>query len=106
MCGHYCGRRIGRNALFCGNIRICPDAAFSVNWTGFAIFMVVIDGIGRIEGPIIGALICWGFNKFFSDFATWYLIGIGILAIFTTIYFKQGFMGLCATAMGHQLVSD
>ena len=41
---------------FVGNLRISPDAAFSVNWTAFAIFMVVIGGIGRIEGPIVGAL--------------------------------------------------
>ena len=78
---------------FVGNLRISPDAAFSVNWTAFAIFMVVIGGIGRIEGPIIGALIFWGLNKFFSDFGTWYLIGLGLLAIFTTIYFKQGLWG-------------
>ena len=39
---------------FLGNLRISPDAAFSVNWTAFAIFMVVIGGIGRIEGPIVG----------------------------------------------------
>ena len=42
---------------FVGNLRISPDAAFSVNWTAFAIFMVVIGGIGRIEGPLVGALI-------------------------------------------------
>jgi branched-chain amino acid transport system permease protein len=34
---------------FVGNLRISPDAAFSVNWSAFAIFMVVIGGIGRIE---------------------------------------------------------
>ena len=42
---------------FVGNLRIRPDAAFSVDWTAFAIIMVVIGGIGRIEGPVIGALI-------------------------------------------------
>ena len=54
-----------------------------------AIFMVLIGGIGRIEGPIIGALIFWALNKFFSDYGTWYLIGLGLLAIFTTIYFSD-----------------
>ena len=39
-------------------IRISPDAAFSVNdWTAFVIFIVVIGGIGTIEGPIVGTLI-------------------------------------------------
>lgn len=78
---------------FLGNLRISPDAAFSVNWSAFAIFMVVIGGIGRIEGPIVGVLIFWGLNQFFSDYGTWYLIGLGLLAIVVTIRFKQGLWG-------------
>lgn len=78
---------------FVGNLRISPDAAFNVNWTAFAIFMVVIGGIGRIEGPIVGALIFWALNKFFSDYGTWYLLGLGLLAIVVTIWFKQGLWG-------------
>ena len=78
---------------FVGNLRISPDAAFSVNWTAFAIFMVVIGGIGRIEGPIVGALIFWALNKFFSDYGTWYLLGLGLLAIVVTVRFKQGLWG-------------
>ena len=78
---------------FVGNLRISPDAAFSVNWTAFAIFMVVIGGIGRIEGPVVGALIFWALNKFFSDYGTWYLLGLGLLAIIVTIFFKQGLWG-------------
>ncbi len=78
---------------FVGNLRISPDAAFSVNWTAFAIFMVVIGGIGRIEGPVVGALIFWALNKFFSDYGTWYLLGLGLLAIIVTMRFKQGLWG-------------
>jgi branched-chain amino acid transport system permease protein len=79
------------------------DAAFSVNWTAFAIFMVVIGGMGRIEGPIVGALIFWALNKFFSDFGAWYLIGLGLLAIVTTIYFKQGICGYIQQRWGISL---
>ena len=78
---------------FVGNLRISPDAAFSVNWTAFAIFMVVIGGIGRIEGPIVGAVIFWALNRFFSDYGSWYLMGLGLLAIAVTIFFKQGLWG-------------
>jgi branched-chain amino acid transport system permease protein len=88
---------------FVGNLRISPDAAFSVNWTAFAIFMVVIGGIGRIEGPIIGALIFWLLNKFFSDYGTWYLLGLGVLAIVVTIFFKQGLWGYAQTRWGWTL---
>jgi len=78
---------------FVGNLRISPDAAFSVNWSAFAIFMVVIGGIGRIEGPIVGALVFWALNKAFSDYGSWYLLGLGGLAIVVTIFFKQGLWG-------------
>jgi branched-chain amino acid transport system permease protein len=88
---------------FVGNLRISPDAAFSVNWSAFAIFMVVIGGIGRIEGPIVGALIFWGLNKFFSDYGTWYLLGLGLLAIVVTIYFRQGLWGYAQQRWGWNL---
>ena len=88
---------------FVGNLRISPDAAFSVNWTAFAIFMVVIGGIGRIEGPIVGALVFWALNKFFSDYGTWYLLGLGLLAIVVTIRFKQGLWGWAEQRWGWTL---
>lgn len=88
---------------FVGNLRISPDAAFSVNWSAFAIFMVVIGGIGRIEGPLVGALVFWALNKFFSDYGTWYLLGLGLLAIVMTIYFKQGLWGFVQQRWGWTL---
>jgi branched-chain amino acid transport system permease protein len=88
---------------FVGNLRISPDAAFSVNWTAFAIFMVVIGGIGRIEGPLVGALVFFLLNKFFSDYGTWYLLGLGVLAIVVTIYFKQGLWGWAQQRWGWSL---
>lgn len=88
---------------FVGNLRISPDAAFSVNWTAFAIFMVVIGGIGRIEGPIVGALVFWALNKFFSDWGTWYLLGLGLLAVLVTLYFKQGLWGYAQERWGWTL---
>lgn len=88
---------------FVGNLRISPDAAFSVNWTAFAIFMVVIGGLGRIEGPLVGSLVFFALNKLFSDYGTWYLLGLGLLAIVTTIYFKQGLWGFAQQRWGWTL---
>jgi len=88
---------------FLGNLRISPDAAFSVNFTAFAIFMVVIGGIGRIEGPIVGALVFWALNKFLSDYGTWYLLGLGLLAILTTLFFRQGLWGWAQQRWGWSL---
>ncbi len=71
---------------FLGNLRI-------VNWTAFSIFIVMIGGIGTIEGPIIGVVLFYLLNKFFSDYGTWYLVGLGVLAIVVTIRFPRGLWG-------------
>ena len=78
---------------FVSTLRISPDAAFGINWTAFAIFIVVVGGIGRIEGPIIGATLFWLLNKFFADYGTWYQIGLGLLAIVVAVAFRQGLWG-------------
>jgi len=97
------GTALAGALYFVGNLRISPDAAFSVNWTAFAIFMVMIGGIGRIEGPIVGALVFWALNKFFSDYGTWYLLGIGLLAIVATLFFRQGLAGWAQQRWGWEL---
>ncbi len=97
------GAGVAGALYFVGNLRISPDAAFHVNWTAFAIFMVVVGGIGRIEGPIVGAVLFWALNKFFSDYGTWYLLGLGLLAIVTTIYFRQGLWGWAQQRWGWSL---
>jgi branched-chain amino acid transport system permease protein len=81
---------------FLGNLRISPDAAFTVNWSAFSIFIVMIGGIGTIEGPIVGVVLFYTLNKFFSDYGTWYLVGLGLLAIVVTIKFPRGLWGWIA----------
>src|SRR3954469_13524485 len=78
---------------FLGNLRISPDAAFTVNWTAFSIFIVMIGGIGTIEGPIVGVALFYLVNKLFSDYGAWYLVGLGLLAIVVTIVFPRGLWG-------------
>ncbi|GIX15136.1 MAG: hypothetical protein KatS3mg118_3095 [Paracoccaceae bacterium] len=64
--------------IFLQKLRISPDAAFSVNdWTAFVIFIVVIGGIGSIEGPIIGTLIFFALRETLADLGTIYLTGAG-----------------------------
>ncbi|WP_088179502.1 branched-chain amino acid ABC transporter permease [Zoogloea sp. LCSB751] len=89
---------------FVSNLRISPDAAFGVNWTAFAIFIVMIGGIGRIEGPLIGAVVFWALNKFFSDYGTWYQMGLGLLAIAMTLFFREGLGGFLQRRLGFEML--
>jgi branched-chain amino acid transport system permease protein len=59
--------------IFLQKLRISPDTAFSVNdWTAFVIFITVIGGIGRIEGPIIGTLLFFLLRQTFADLGSLY----------------------------------
>ena len=78
---------------FLSNLRISPDAAFGVSWTPLIIFMVIIGGVGTIEGPLIGALLFFVLSKVFEDYGSWYLVALGLLAIIVTIKFPRGLWG-------------
>jgi len=78
---------------FLGNLRISPDAAFSVNWTAFSIFIVLIGGVGTLEGTLLGSALFYLLTKLFSDYGTWYLVGLGMLAVVVTIKLPRGLWG-------------
>lgn len=81
--------------IFLQKLRISPDAAFSVSdWTAFVIFIVVIGGIGTLEGPIIGTLLFFLLRETLADYGTLYLLILGLVAIIVMIKAPQGLWGL------------
>ncbi len=78
---------------FLGNLRISPDAAFSVNWSAFSIFIVLVGGVGTLEGTVVGVLLFYLLSKLFSDYGTWYLVGLGLLAVVVTLELPRGLWG-------------
>jgi len=81
--------------IFLQKLRISPDAAFSVqDWTALVIFIVVIGGIGSIEGPIIGVVIFFVLREIAADWGSWYLIILGSLAVTTMLFAPKGIWGL------------
>jgi len=81
--------------IFLQKLRISPDAAFSVNdWTAFVIFIVVIGGIGTLEGPILGTLLFFALRETLADFGTVYLIALGVVAIVVMLKAPKGVWGL------------
>jgi branched-chain amino acid transport system permease protein len=78
-------------------IRVSPNAAFSVNdWTAFVIFIVVIGGIGTIEGPILGTIIYFLLREFLADLGSIYLLLLGALAIIIMLVAPKGIWGYIA----------
>lgn len=90
--------------IFLQKLRISPDAAFSANdWTAFVIFIVVIGGIGTIEGPIIGTLIFFALRETLADLGTLYLIALGLVAIVIMLWAPRGLWGFLRDRWGLEL---
>jgi branched-chain amino acid transport system permease protein len=90
--------------IFLQKLRISPDAAFSVNdWTAFVIFITVIGGIGRIEGPIIGTVVFFLLRQTLADLGTLYLMMLGLVAILVMLTAPKGIWGLVVERFGWQV---
>ncbi len=90
--------------IFLQKLRISPDAAFSVNdWTAFVIFITVIGGIGRIEGPIIGTIVFFLLRQTLADLGTIYLLMLGVVAIVVMLQAPKGLWGLIVERFGWEV---
>ena len=82
--------------IFITKLRISPEAAFSMDWTATMFFVVIIGGIGTIEGPIVGTVIFFLLRELLSDFGSWYLIVLGCVAVAFMLWIPRGVWGLMA----------
>lgn len=74
-------------------LTVTPASIFSVQWSAFMIFMVLVGGLGTFEGPVLGALVLFGIQQEFSNDGSWYLVGLGAVAILVTLIFPRGLWG-------------
>jgi branched-chain amino acid transport system permease protein len=89
--------------IFLQKLRISPDTAFSVNdWTAFVIFITVIGGIGRIEGPIFGTIVFFLLRQALADLGSLYLLMMGAVAIVVMLWAPKGLWGMIAERLGWQ----
>jgi branched-chain amino acid transport system permease protein len=90
--------------IFLQKLRISPDTAFSVNdWTAIVIFITVIGGIGRLEGPIVGTIVFFALREMLADYGAIYLLTLGVVAIAVMLKAPKGIWGLIAGWFGWQL---
>lgn len=93
------------SVIFLQKLRISPDAGFSLNdWTAIVIFIVVIGGIGRIEGAIVGTLLYFLLREMLIDYGTIYLIVLGFVGILVMIFSRGGVWGLVERHLGWSLL--
>jgi branched-chain amino acid transport system permease protein len=100
-----CGTGMVGALIFLMKLRISPDTAFNVNdWTAFVIFITVIGGIGRLEGPVIGTVIFFLLRQTLSDLGSIYLMIMGAVAIAVMLWAPHGLWGVLAERFGWQVL--
>ena len=70
-----------------------PNSYFSVQWTAYMIFMVLVGGLGTFEGAILGAIIFFLIETWFGASGVWYLIGLGATALVFALLLPKGLWG-------------
>jgi branched-chain amino acid transport system permease protein len=86
------------------SITFQPKTYFSVQWTAYMIFMVLVGGLGTMEGPILGAVAFFAIEALFGASGVWYLVGLGATAMLFSLFLPRGVWGLLADRYGVRLL--
>jgi branched-chain amino acid transport system permease protein len=81
-----------------------PKAYFSVQWTAYMIFMVLVGGIGTFEGAILGAVLFFAIETWFGASGVWYLVGLGATALIFALALPRGIWGAIERRTGLKLL--
>jgi len=93
------GVLIVANTLF-----IEPGSIFSVQWSAYMIFMVLVGGLGTFEGPILGAILLFAIQTTFTQGGPWYLVGLGATAALFALVLPRGVWGTVEERLGLRLM--
>ena len=81
-----------------------PTTVFNIQYSVYMLFMVLIGGMGTIEGPVLGALVLFGLQEALSSYGAWYLVIVGGLAVAATLVASRGLWSFAADRFGWSLL--
>ena len=96
---------LAAGVLYVHQIFIQPYKAFSIDWTVRLLFIVIIGGIGTIEGPIIGAAIFVILQQLFSDWPGAGMLLLGAVGILVMLLAPKGIVGTLNERFGFEIFS-
>jgi len=82
---------------------IQPNAAFSIEWSAAASFMVVVGGLGTVEGPLLGAAIYVLLQQYLGANGAIHLIVLGATSVVVMLVAPRGIAGLIHDRLGWTL---
>jgi branched-chain amino acid transport system permease protein len=90
--------------LYLNAIFIQPFEAFGIGWTVKLLFIVIIGGIGTVEGPLVGAIVFVLLQQFLSEYVGYNLIILGTVTIAVIFLAPQGIVGALQKRFGIELL--
>jgi branched-chain amino acid transport system permease protein len=85
------------------NVSIDPDSYFSIGLTAQMVIVVVVGGLGTIEGPIIGSIIYFLLDENLSELGAWWFIVLGVFLILVMLRAPGGVWGTIQKHSGLRL---
>jgi branched-chain amino acid transport system permease protein len=76
-----------------------------VHWTmsGEVVLMVLIGGLGRFSGPVVGAFVIIAIEKYFGDSGGKIVVAQGVVFVVCVLAFREGIMGKLSAALKRPL---
>ena len=81
-------------ALFADLNRFISPTMFSWQLSGEFIVFIIIGGVGRLFGPVIGALVFVGLEHFLGGISDYWHIYLGLILLVIVLFSKTGVIGL------------
>lgn len=91
--------------LYVFQVFIQPYKAFAIDWTVKLVFIVIIGGIGTIEGPILGSLIFVLLSQSLAEYFSVSMLILGAIAIAVILLAPKGIMGSLQEKLGFEILS-
>ncbi len=91
--------------IYVFQVFIQPYNAFSIDWTVKLVFIVIIGGIGTIEGPIVGALLFVLLSQGLAEYFSVSMLILGAVAIGVILIAPKGIMGTLQGKLGIEILS-
>jgi branched-chain amino acid transport system permease protein len=90
-------------ALFADLNRFVSPSMFSWQLSGEIIVFVILGGVGRLYGPVAGALIFVGLEHFLGGLSEYWHIYLGLLLLVIVLFGNGGVVGILS---GRKSVND
>jgi len=81
-------------ALFADLNRFVSPSMFSWQLSGEIMIFVIIGGVGRLFGPVVGALVFVGLEHFLGGLSDYWHIYLGLLLLLIVLFGRGGLIGI------------